>query len=175
MMPPESVDDATSQQAARWRVEYDDADTPPEAITALWRGVLAQHIMDAKSRSNQPEKLYYRNQALSFLFDDSKDFALVCELADLNPERVRKDLLAARARGFMWRAEHLQDVLPAPKPKRRKRRRKKRISARLEGGLFTKLPIRPAPRAKRRSVHTHGGASHMQNIRKITGQLEMTF
>jgi hypothetical protein len=71
------------------------------AIQALWRAVLVQQVMDAKSRSSKPEAFYNRNQATHWLFEDQRDFRMVCDMADLDPDRVRHQLRHARERGFL--------------------------------------------------------------------------
>lgn len=136
-------------------------------VIALWRAVLVQHIMDAKSRSSKPEADYYRNQALHFLFDDTRNFRMVCELADLNPDKVRQKLHAARERGFIWRAGNQQ----ATKAQEKITTRKQRRAVLVELGLFPKLEKRPAPK----KLKPRARGNHIRALRQFSTQMELTF
>ena len=71
--------------------------------TRVWLGVLAQAIMDAKSRRTKDYKTIIRD-AQHWLFHDEADFAFVCDAAGLDAEWTRTRILAAQSRGFAWRA-----------------------------------------------------------------------
>ena len=51
----------------------------------LWRSVLIQAIKDATSKRNPKEKW----KAIDWFLQGGKDFRLVCELAELEPNNVR--------------------------------------------------------------------------------------
>ena len=51
----------------------------------LWRSVLIQAIKDATSKRNPNEKW----EAIAWFMRGDKDFRLVCELAELEPNSVR--------------------------------------------------------------------------------------
>lgn len=51
----------------------------------LWRSVLIQAIKDATSKRNPNE----RWEAIAWFLRGGKDFRLVCELAELEPNSVR--------------------------------------------------------------------------------------
>jgi hypothetical protein len=69
-------------------------------VTALWRGVIARAIQDWLSKSLRPKR-----EAERYLFENSVDLSLVCELAGINIERMRKCLNTVRGRT-------LRDLLP---------------------------------------------------------------
>jgi hypothetical protein len=138
--------------------------TQAEHLSAIWRAVLVQHIMDAKSRSSKPESDYYRHKALHFLFDDKKDFRAVCELADLNPDVVRHKLHQARERGFIWRVgDGAQPTKPKPTAAR---------EILIEQGVFSRLGREEKPLRQK-----HGGraSSHILALRQFSTQLELGF
>ena len=76
--------------------------TKPELMTStgLWRGVIARTIQDWLSKSLRPKR-----EAERYLFENSVDLLLVCELAGINIVRMRKCLNAVRGRT-------LRDLLP---------------------------------------------------------------
>ena len=82
---------------------HDDA-ADNDGCVALWRAVLAQAIMDAKSRRTKDEYRYIRNTAIFWLLENTTDFAMVCDFAGYEPEATRKLILNAQERGFIWRA-----------------------------------------------------------------------
>lgn len=137
---------------------------------ALWRAVLVQNIMDAKSRSSKPEASYYRHKALHFLFDDNKDFRTVCDLADLNPDVVRQKLREARERGFIWRAGDGQTPTKhdAKRADRIERIQDKRAIL-IEFGLFPKLEVVHAPRRRGRP------AARSRFLGERASQFELSF
>lgn len=70
---------------------------------ALWRAVLAQAIDDAKmqvglgsgrwSENNTPQGRVAHDQARAWLRIGNRDFHMVCDLADVSPNEVLKQLL----------------------------------------------------------------------------------
>lgn len=72
---------------------------------ALWRAVLIQQVMDAKTVSGDREKRAFKRQAESWLFggETGGDFETVCDLGMLNAERVRRGIREVSRQGFGWR------------------------------------------------------------------------
>lgn len=56
---------------------------------ALWAAVIAQAMMDAKSTNMADYMRFEKRAALRWLEEDKRDFAMVCDLAGLHPDRVR--------------------------------------------------------------------------------------
>jgi hypothetical protein len=84
--------------------EPDAGNSDNDGCVALWRAVLAQAIMDAKSRRTKQEYGYIRNTAIFWLLENTVDFTMVCDFAGYEPDATRKLILNAQARGFIWRA-----------------------------------------------------------------------
>lgn len=72
---------------------------------ALWRAVITQALQDAASKSPKPEALYEKSQAIWWLTECTKDFATVCDYADMNPYFVRAESKKALKRHCKWRKE----------------------------------------------------------------------
>ncbi len=72
--------------------------------TALWIAVITQAMMDALSRSRHPEHRYHKHAATEWLSGNSKDFILVCVLADMDPDYVRCKAKRALMSPVAWRA-----------------------------------------------------------------------
>jgi len=72
---------------------------------ALWIAVITQAMMDALARSRNSEAQYYKHEAIHWLTENSKDFIIVCHLAELDPDYVRKQAKKALASPRPWRAE----------------------------------------------------------------------
>jgi hypothetical protein len=68
--------------------------------TLLWRGVIARTIEDWLSKPLRPQR-----EAERYLFENSVDLSLVCELAGIDIARMRKCLNTVRGRT-------LRDLLP---------------------------------------------------------------
>src|SRR5262245_37362871 len=71
----------------------------------LWRAVLTQALMDAASHSRKPENQFHKHEATAWLTGFSKDFVMVCDLADLDPSYVRRAVKRALLSGCKWRTE----------------------------------------------------------------------
>ena len=82
----------------------DDPYNPLRGETSLWVAVITQAVMDALSRSSNPEHVYYKNEAIRWLTDNSKDFQIVCLLADIDASYVRKQAKRALLDPKAWRA-----------------------------------------------------------------------
>lgn len=76
-----------------------------KGMQSLWRAVIVQMLMDAKTRKRNREFFYYKHQAIYWLFDNGPDFFTVCHLADLDPRYVRTKAIKAREMGYAWRAK----------------------------------------------------------------------
>lgn len=111
-LPPgyaEGVDGRHSVHAQSAAIESDqavDATPPARGYQRLWRAVLLQQIQDAKSQSRDEERHFDRHTARHWIFENRRDFAIVCELAGLDPDYVRRRIDAAAAREFHWRGEY---------------------------------------------------------------------
>lgn len=84
--------------------ENEASDSDLTGCVALWRAVLAQAVMDAKSRRTKPEYFHIRHTAVFWLLENETDFNMVCDFAGLDPQRTRRSILNAQERGFNWRA-----------------------------------------------------------------------
>lgn len=60
--------------------------------TALWRAVIVQALVDAKNNSDKTEQKYEQARAIAWLSGTSKDFALVCQFAELEFEYVKEKI-----------------------------------------------------------------------------------
>jgi hypothetical protein len=70
------------------------------AQSILWRGVIARTIEDWLSKPLRPKR-----EAERYLFENSVDLSLVCDLAGIDIVRMRKCLNTVRGRT-------LRDLLP---------------------------------------------------------------
>lgn len=77
-----------------------DADTL--ACRSLWRAVLAQMLVDAKSNSPKLEDQNAREIAKHFLFEDSYMYPAICSAAGFDPSIFRRKCMAARERGYAY-------------------------------------------------------------------------
>lgn len=73
---------------------------PHNPEQTLWRCVVAQAATDAVSTSNEREVKRERENARRWLTSNSKDFRLVCTMADYEPERIREYALTLAAQGW---------------------------------------------------------------------------
>ena len=55
----------------------------------LWQAVIQQQFADMRDQNKKEDCEILRSQARHWLLQDRRDFSLVCELAGVNPERVR--------------------------------------------------------------------------------------
>lgn len=72
--------------------------------TSLWVAVITQAMMDALSRSRHPEQQHHKQAALNWLTGNSKDFFLVCSLAGMDPDYVRRKAKKSLVSPIAWRA-----------------------------------------------------------------------
>lgn len=164
----ESSPTAKSARGGGFYVEHDKAvDNTMRGHIALFAAILTQQLMDAKSRSNKPEKAYYREQALHWLFDNKRDFQMVCDFAGLDPDYTRERLLAAQKRGFIWRegdgTQAVKERVRLPRARRRE--------ILIELGLFPRLEPKHAPVRSKRPARN----SHIRALRQFSTQLELSF
>lgn len=72
-----------------------------ERIRRTYRAILLQMIQDIASESKKVEVVGYKREARNWL--KSPDFIVVCELADYDPDYVRRKIDEAANRNFQWR------------------------------------------------------------------------
>lgn len=72
---------------------------------SLWIAVITQAMMDALSKSRNPETQYHRHESIRWLTGNSKDFIMVCHFADMDPDYVRRKAKKAIIAPTPWRAE----------------------------------------------------------------------
>jgi hypothetical protein len=90
---------------------------------ALWVAVITQAMMDALSKSRNPELIYHRDDAIRWLTGNSKDFHEVCHHAGMDPDYVRRKAKKALAAPVAWRAEPGKGKRYAERKQRDERRR----------------------------------------------------
>lgn len=95
-----------------------------ESARAVWRAVLTQALVDARSNMQNTEAKIEKARARSWLLNGGNDFNTVCELAGLNPEYVRRrvrNILEHRAElHTVTGRRRLRPANPTPRGKRRK-------------------------------------------------------
>lgn len=77
---------------------------------ALWRAVITQALMDAGSNSNKRSARIEKAQAISWLSGASKDFAIVCSMAEYEPSYVKQKAKEAIKRGCVWKKSEKKKV-----------------------------------------------------------------
>ncbi len=72
-------------------LQYDDRSGDPMLCRALWLSVIAQAMVDAKSRSRKTTARRARTRAIAWFNQTGShsDFELVCDLAGVRAEDVR--------------------------------------------------------------------------------------
>jgi hypothetical protein len=96
-----------SRKSPRWAAKlpwYCDKFNPVLGEAGLWMAVITQAMMDALSRSTHPEHRYHKEAAIQWLTGNSRDFYLVCSLANLDPGYVRRNAKRALTVAVEWRA-----------------------------------------------------------------------
>jgi hypothetical protein len=87
-------------------VDAEEREYLPQSIqpeVALWRAVLLQVILDAKSNSGKRDALYHKEDAQHWLREERQAFNEICELAYLDPYLTRVKIENAAERDFRWR------------------------------------------------------------------------
>lgn len=102
----------------------------------LWRGVITQALMDAGSESSKREAKFDRAQAVAWLSGATKDFHMVCSLAGLDSDYVRRKAKEAIKRGCSWRQEEIRRI----KAKKRMKVKKTKLQS-LEPTPMVKLSL----------------------------------
>lgn len=74
---------------------------PPVGEQAVWRAVITQAVMDARSNSHKSEAQRAKLDAVAWF--DSDDFAEVCELAGMEPDYTRWRIQHALDTDMQWR------------------------------------------------------------------------
>ncbi len=72
---------------------------------SLWRAVILQALIDATKGPHTRETQYQRNDAIYWLTQRNAHFALVCDLAGLDENSVRRKAKKALLAQCKWRAE----------------------------------------------------------------------
>ena len=71
---------------------YDEKWLEVESYIRLWRAVLDQVLQDLIYDGNGKEDKKAHTSVIEWFENDQEDFNLVCDLADLDPVRTRKEL-----------------------------------------------------------------------------------
>ena len=74
---------------------------PCRGETAVWRSVITQAIMDARSNSMKSDAKRHKREALEWF--DTCAFREVCLLADLDPDATREKIRTAIDNDVQWR------------------------------------------------------------------------
>lgn len=72
----------------KFHFETSQSSSPKSNEKTLWRSVVTQAIVDATTIPRNTKMRIEKDQAINWLLSDKKDFCLVCEMADLNPQLV---------------------------------------------------------------------------------------
>lgn len=83
---------------------FDGPYNPVRGENSLWIAVITQAMMDALSRSRNPEARYHKQAAHQWLTGNSKDFLLVCSFAGMDPDYIRRKAKKSLTQPVMWRA-----------------------------------------------------------------------
>lgn len=97
----------TSTRRKKERQYYPWFDGPYDSArgeAALWTAVITQALMDGMSQSKNPEQRYHKQAAIQWLTSGSKDFHMVCMLAGLDSDYVRRKAKKALFSKTAWRA-----------------------------------------------------------------------
>jgi hypothetical protein len=107
ILPPAFAEGAETQATVQSRcrqntfVDAAPCDDPQtQGWQALWRAVISQQIMDAKSLSHKPEQQQRKKEAMDWLFHNDSDFTMVCDLAGWEPDYVRSLCITAHSHAF---------------------------------------------------------------------------
>ncbi len=65
-------------------------DSPVRPYVAMWRAVIMQAVVDARSESSKAEMAYEKQQAKVWLEGRNADFYWVCWMAEMDPQYVRE-------------------------------------------------------------------------------------
>lgn len=96
---------------------YGERSTDPHMV--LWKAVILQAFADMASQSKNRELQIDKELAKIWVFSNSKDFYMVCDLANYHPDDIRKKAKEIIKNGLQWRA-------PAGKGARYEERKKYR-------------------------------------------------
>jgi len=83
---------------------FPERHNPVAGERAMWIAVITQALMDALSKSKTPEALYFKEEAQHWLTGNSANFIMVCEMAGMHPDDIRRRAKKALASPKLWRA-----------------------------------------------------------------------
>lgn len=72
---------------------------------ALWKAVITQMLLDALSEAKSSEAIYHKSEAIKWLRGNSADFIMVCALACLDADYVKRKAKQALNKNVKWRAK----------------------------------------------------------------------
>lgn len=98
---PKKIKKRRKQTGLSW---FDDPHSAVKGETGLWIAVITQAVVDALSKSNNPELRYFKDEAIRWLTGNSKDFVQVCLLAGVDPDYIRRKAKRAIVSPTAWRA-----------------------------------------------------------------------
>jgi len=78
---------------------------PTKGEAALWMAVITQAMMDALSKATNSEARYHKHEAIRWLTGNGRNFITVCQLADVDPDYIRRKAKRTLASPVAWRAE----------------------------------------------------------------------
>lgn len=84
---------------------YDWGKSDDDPIRSLFRAVLTQMYMDLGSKSRNAESQYAKMEAENFMRSNSRDFHMICDMADIHPDTVKRIGKMILENGLKWRAE----------------------------------------------------------------------
>lgn len=125
----------TSKKSLKWaRVIpwYCDLHNPVRGECGLWVAVITQAMMDALSKSTDPEHLRHKKSAIHWLTGNSQDFHFVCQLAGMDADDVRRRAKKALVSPVQWRAAPREGARYSYKKHYRERMKKKRQPVEVE-------------------------------------------
>jgi len=83
---------------------FPERHNPVAGERAMWIAVITQALMDALGKSKTPESLYFKEEARHWLTGNSANFIMVCEMAGMHPDDIRRRAKKALASPKLWRA-----------------------------------------------------------------------
>lgn len=78
-----------------------ELDEETAAVRSMWRGLINQMLIDARSKSTKKEAI--RDKAEALLWFDSEGFKEACALADYNAQDIREKIRYALDNDGQWR------------------------------------------------------------------------
>lgn len=81
-------------------VYYSNETEHRQGEVSMWRAVILQAVLDAKSKSRRKKFVEAKEEALKWIFEENDGFREVCLLADFDPDQVRDKIKKAKFRDF---------------------------------------------------------------------------